>query len=505
MKHSKLFCFSLAAMMAVSMIGLAACGKEKTPKPEDPEELSAVRMPFDDGDRTTNVSVHDPSVFYDEASSTYYAFGTHFAVASSKDLIVWKQEVEDGEWQKLYGHEENKSETGWWSILSQAHTSAGGSEKSTWAPDVNYYNGKYYMYVSVTGGFGSSKSAISRVEADAVMGPYSNETLIVTSDGSGESNAIDPELFYDKNGKLWMVYGSNFGGIFIKELYNSGANWGLPKEEGLGTKLWAANNNNVEGPFIFYNDETDYYYLMTSYGALKFSYNMRIARSKNPDGPYTDVTGQEMTEVANNGGGGNKVAGSFKFEAQGAENGYAALGHNSVVKDAKGRYFVIYHTRRQGKFTADTEGGSGVALPHTLSVSQLYFNEEGWPVMSPVAYVGEKLGIVTQEQAAGEYQIVVHSQGTTAKPVNSVNYTLTEDGKVLSGSTEAGTWQIKENYYVEITLDGITYKGVIAPGWDMYSPERDQYPVFAITAIAPVEGTIKQGVSLWAISPREDL
>ena len=28
-------------------------------------------------------------------------------------------------------------------------------------------------------------------------------------------NAIDPTIFYDANGKLWMVYGSWSGGIYI--------------------------------------------------------------------------------------------------------------------------------------------------------------------------------------------------------------------------------------------------------------------------------------------------
>ncbi len=526
MKHKKIFCVALASVLTLSMAMFAACGDDSgngggntnpggtnpggttEPGGTNPPAATETLVPTEEysfpliGDRTTDVRVHDPSIFYDEASKTYYAFGTHFAVASSKNLVNWTQEVNDNEWQKLYGNNVGS----WRTVLSQACEHAGGTMPSTWAPDVNYYNGKYYMYVSVTNSFGSSRSAISRVEADNVMGPYSNETLIVTSDDSHKSNAIDPELFYDKDGGLWMVYGSTYGGIFIVELENSGANWGLPKdtaEEGqpLGKNIWATGNN-VEGPFVFYNELTDYYYLMTSYGALMYSYNMRIARSKNPDGPYEDVTGQKMTDVVKDSGqGGNKVAGSFKFAELGSENGYAAMGHNSVVKDAQGRYFVVYHARRQSKFNGNDKDHAGVTEGHTLNVSQLYFNEEGWPVMSPVAYVGEKAGLISQADAAGEYDIVIHTTGITAEPVASTKYTLTEEGKVMSGTTEAGTWTVKQNYYVEITIAGITYKGVIVPGWDMYSPAVDQLPVFAITAVASLTEE-KQGGSLWAISPR---
>ncbi len=38
---------------------------------------------------TTRISVHDPSIYYDESSKSYYIFGSHMAQASSKDLRNW--------------------------------------------------------------------------------------------------------------------------------------------------------------------------------------------------------------------------------------------------------------------------------------------------------------------------------------------------------------------------------------------------------------------------------
>ena len=32
------------------------------------------------------------------------------------------------------------------------------------------------------------------------------------------SNTVDPDVFFDKNGDLWMVYGSFSGGIFILKM-----------------------------------------------------------------------------------------------------------------------------------------------------------------------------------------------------------------------------------------------------------------------------------------------
>ncbi len=518
MKHKKLFCIALSSVIAFSMIAFSACDKDEKPDdsgktPEGPGQTTQATLlptekytlPTEDDEanrlKSKEVAVHDPSVFYDEASETYYAFGSHFMVASSKDLIEWTQEVGDGSSeatgkvvsQKLYG-----DGVDWRTVLSESVKYAGRGMPSTWAPDVNFHNGKYYMYYSLTSGFGSNKSVIGRVSSDNVLGPYANEEVLITSGETGGPNAIDPELFTDKNGGLWMVYGSHFAGIYVKELYNDGENWGLPKEEGYGQLVWKGGDEVVEGPFVFYNDLTDYYYLMTTYGDLNFSYNMRIARSKNPNGPYTDITGADLATIPADGRAyGNKVAGSFKFE-NAYDQGYAAMGHNSVVKDKDGRYFVVYHARRQTNFKADNKDDSGVTPGHHLFVSELYFNEQGWPVMAPTPYVGERAGLVTQSEAAGDYKIIVHTTGTTAAPATSTTYTLSADGKITLGTEEKGTWKVTSDYYVEIVLDGITYNGVMTTGWDVYRCFDEDTAVLGITAVSNLTEQ-KQGGSLWGI------
>ncbi len=105
-------------------------------------------------------------------------------------------------------------------------------------------------------------------------------------------NAIDPHVFFDHEGELWMVYGSYSGGIFILPMDKT---TGLPTEESYGTKLMGGNHSRIEGPYMVYNEETDYYYLFTSFGGLDATgaYNIRVARSKNPDGPFYDMKGQD--------------------------------------------------------------------------------------------------------------------------------------------------------------------------------------------------------------------
>ena len=38
---------------------------------------------------TTRMSVHDPSIYYDEGQDAYHIFGSHMAQATSKDLRNW--------------------------------------------------------------------------------------------------------------------------------------------------------------------------------------------------------------------------------------------------------------------------------------------------------------------------------------------------------------------------------------------------------------------------------
>ena len=506
-------CLSLAATLALSAGLLGAC----TPQEQDPDDDNNngtsteyvlptwQTVPESWDSKENRASVHDPSIFYDEASDTYYAFGTHYAVASSKDLMAWEQVADDGEFSDLYGSAVYKYQGQYeWPAALEATldlvsptAEGGGIATTTWAPDVEYYNGKYYMYYSLTKYFGASHSAIGRVESDSVLGPYTNNTLIVNSvgDSSVHPNCIDPELFYDEEGKLWMVYGSASDGIYIKELHNSGDNWGLPIDDGehaYGTKLWSGTKNQ-EGPFIFYNEETNYYYLMVSYGDLNKSYNMRVARSENPDGPYVDITGTDVA-TATGDNGGNKIAGNYIMGDD--ADGYAALGHNSVI-EVDGEYFVVAHVRR--------EEGNGVSGMHNLYVFQLFFNEDGWPVMSPERYAGEKLGTgITQEKLAGEYNVVEHTVGTTEAFAQSVAYTFGADGTITDGDgADAGSWELRDGRYVTITLgsgeDAVAYEGVAAPAYEsMYvSREWAMHPAFVFTAVSA------EGRSLWAVGTFE--
>ncbi len=467
---NKKIMLSVGAVVMALTIGLAACNGEG-----GASQLEAARLP-----RTPNygseVAVHDPSIFKDD-DGTYYAFGTHYAVAKSTDLMSWTQYASDGQWQKLYDATTPYTHLGrqWPKAIEDTVKAVNPKDKgndtigTTWAPDVIKLGSKYYMYYSLTDAFGSRGSAIARVEASSVTGPYSDNVVLFKTGKEGDPNGIDPTVFYDKEGKLWMVFGSAFGGINIIELNASGKDIGLPTEEeqalidsGLyGETIWQASDNNAEGPYIFYNEQLDYYYLMCSYGDLNTTYNMRVARSKNPNGPYEDIDG---TDVSSDSTAGNKLAGNYQFNGGEVRVG---LGHNSVLVE-DGKYLVVSHVR------------NALSGMHHLEVHQLFFNEDGWPVLSPNRYAGEELGRIDADDVAGKYDLILHSEGITTEIVASEEYTFMADGSVMKSADNVGTWELSGDYYITVTIGENEYKGVIAPSYIDYNSEAG----YTITAMA---------------------
>jgi len=510
------------------LLGILGCSPNDVVDPPRPDLTALVPGEEDDGDAGpdpadqpndalprfvlpsapnfgSNVSVHDPSIFKDD-DGTYYTFGSHFAVARSTNLMSWTQYATDNQTHRLYGGANNAASP-WRTVLADAFTHVGnGSDGnppgSTWAPDVIKLGNRYYMYYSLST-WGSNRSYIGRVEATSVTGPYSNSVEVIKTPvpgASGAPNAIDPAFFYDKNGRLWMSYGSFFAGIFIYEMETSGSRIGLVKSgQGNYGKRIHAGGEGPEGPYIFYNPDTDYYYLMVTHGSLSTDYNMRVTRSRNPDGPYVDIRNRDVTNSNPTGANsvGNKLTGNYRFE--GAPRGYAALGHNSVLIE-DGKYFVIYHTRFQS-------GAAGVTGNHSQYVNQLFFNDDGWPVMAPNRYAGETAGRVDPADVVGEYDLLVHTAvrndvtfATSALhsfyadgSVRLGGYTLgvKESGgprDIMPSSATVGEWERTGDYHFKVTIDGTEYNGVMVP---QYNNDMG----FAALSFTGISG---QGVSMWA-------
>ncbi len=405
-----------------------------------------------------SVSVHDPSVIRTD-DGVFYIYGSHMAAARSEDLMNWTMISKDAKagCTLVENVQEQMKEA-----LSYART------ETFWAPDVQRLDdGRYALYYCTCEG-SSPLSALGLAVSDSPEGPFADQGIFLKSGGAGYNaayypNAVDPCAFLDRDGQLWVVYGSYSGGIFILKMDNA---TGLPLEgQGYGTKLLGKNHARIEGPYMLYSPETEYYYLFLSFGGLDSSggYNIRVCRSRDPDGPFEDSLGQEMIQCGGAQGTffhdpdyegyGVKLMGGYKFlpadsDKSRTAQAYRSPGHNSAWFDEeKGEYFLIFHTRF---------ANSGETF--TVRVHRMFMNEDAWPVVSPLRYAGEAAETPEDAHLPGRYKVLFHGHDINAAEHESVFAALTEDGGVTGGCT--GAWESGEDGFVTLTLDGETYHGV---------------------------------------------
>lgn len=483
------------------------------------------------------VSVHDPSVVYDNNGS-YYIFGSHMGVAKSEDLKNWVNITGESETSALFGNVNGQTVSYNEAFKNNAYTglitvkgkdgaeyqadfgsyninewiSDNTVQGNMWAPDVIYNKamGKWCMYLSLNGA--KWNSSIVLLTADDIEGPYVYQGPVVfsgfsTSDsaksykntdlefitgttdelpdkynkisdntwGTYWPHAIDPCVFYDDNGKLWMSYGSWSGGIYMLELdentglrdytvsyesdYDSrGAS--VTSDEYFGKKIAGGYYVSGEGSYI--QKIEDKYYLFMSYGfySPEGGYNMRVFSSDNPDGPYIDASGNSAiynkyvmnySSVNSSDNRGLKLFGNYKWNTMDAAE--VAQGHNSAIVTEDGA-FVIYHT----KFNDGTAG-------HQIRVHQLFTNEDGQLLAAPYEYSGETLSnkAYNMEEVAGDYEVIIHDFQINYADLEyneAVNISLNTDGTITGAYS--GRYTINdENVNIVLDINGTEYKGVL--------------------------------------------
>ncbi|PTM57955.1 glycoside hydrolase family 43 protein [Desmospora activa] len=434
-------------------------------------------------------SVHDPSVI--RVNDTFYVFGSHLAAAKTDDWMRWETIASgvDDKNKLIPNVKEELKETFDWAETD-----------TLWAPDViQLEDGRFYLYYNACRG-DSPRSALGVAVADDIEGPYRDQGIILKSGMWGEPsedgtiydarihpNVVDPDAFFDKEGNFWMVYGSYSGGIFILKM-DPETGKPLPGQ-GYGKKLTGGNHSRIEGPYIQYSPDTDYYYLFLSFGGLDANggYNIRVARSKNPDGPYYDAEGNNMIDVKADPDQplfddrsiepyGVKLMGNFRFQGNdGPATGYVSPGHNSTYYDPDtDQYFLIFHTRFP-------ERGE----EHEVRVHPMFINEQGWPVVAPYRYSGETVAEVSPADVIGDYQLINHGKDISTDIKESKSIRLESNG-TISGEVN-GKWKKTGPYTVKLTVDQAVYHGVFLRQWDPVS-EREVMTVSALS---------KEGVAIW--------
>ena len=390
-------------------------------------------------------NVHDPSckLFGD----TYYMYSTDaiFAenrkeiqennlpfgynqVRKSKDLVNW----EFAGW----AFREIPAEAKKWVL----DNSGGRGATNIWAPYILQYNGKYRLYYSVSA-FAKQTSYIGLAESDSPEGPWELKGCVVKTKTGDKMNAIDQSIVINpETGEHWMHYGSYFGGLYCVKL---NPETGLTMQEGdqghLIARRFNGKKNNIEAPEIIYNPGLKKYFLFVSYDPLMTTYNIRVGRSDNPEGPFLDFNGKDMREEED-----NYPIITYPYQFNG-HKGWAGTGHNSIFSDVKGDYYLA----SQARLSPDNH-------LMDLHVRRVFWTKDGWPVVSPQRFAGTEQSEIRNGDMPGEWEVItIHGDA----PLRDL-----EAGQILWGENLLKPEEVNRSGIITLNKDK-TISGEMTGSW----------------------------------------
>jgi arabinan endo-1,5-alpha-L-arabinosidase len=343
--------------------------------------------------------IHDPSTVV-HFRGKYYVFGTGPGISfySSPDGETWTRE------KPVFDR-----------IPEAVHAGVPKNDGvGVWAPDVIRVNGQFYVYYAVSS-WGSFQSAIGLVtnpvldQKDPAY-KWTDQGVVVSSNGTEDLNAIDPGVVLAPDGTMWLCYGSYHGSIRITQL---DPKTGLAMNPGtLGAPVASARESEA-ADIIAHNG---YYYLFVNHGSCckgKLSeYNIRVGRSRKPDGPYVDKHGVPLEK-----GGGSLFIAAHDHRIGPGHFGRLLDYDVSPTGDEGGPERFSIH------YEADlTRNGRSV-----LDIRPLLWSVDDWPV------AGDNL-------AEGTYEIISRQSEYTLEEHLPVPPKPADTGKAVTGeSAESAT------------------------------------------------------------------
>jgi arabinan endo-1,5-alpha-L-arabinosidase len=339
--------FALAPRLTLAAASLVSMTLGAAIPQAAPQAAAPVQLPLS-GDLNP---VHDPVLVKDK--NLYFVFCT--GGRNGRGVLPIRQSADLRTWSRA-GFVFPDSLPAW--VAAEIPRATGA-----WAPDVSFFNGEFHLYYAVSS-FGSRDSAIGLVTSptlDPASPAYrwTDRGMVLRSHQDIDDwNAIDPNIFVEDAGHVWLDWGSFWGGIKMRRIDPSTgllssadetmyALASRPREPPIG--------GSIEAPFLV--KRGGFYYLFVSFdrccrGAMS-TYNIRVGRARAVTGPYVDRDGVAMTD-----GGGTLVIEATTPEWRGP-------GHEAVFQD-NGQDYLAFHA-----YPAQGRGSN-------LFISTMTW-EDGWP------------------------------------------------------------------------------------------------------------------------------
>lgn len=302
----------------------------------------------------------DPAIIRHDGK--FYAYGT-------QDYGQWSESEFGTRYTPILVSEDLVNWTYGGSVFQMNTRPTWGSlNAGLWAPDIVKIGEKFLLYYSLSV-WGDSNPGIGVASSNHPLGPWTDHGELLRSESIGVNNSIDPAVF-EAEGKVYMIWGS-FRGIYGIELSSDGLSLKNPltaKDDKIHLAGFETssgfNLSTYEGAYIIFKD--NYYYMFVSLGSCcdghNSSYQVRVARSSSPMGPYVDHNNQSMKDANR---GRQVLIGNAYFSGP---------GHNAVIQDDEGNYFIIYHG-----YDRSEDPFYGNSPRRSLLLDKLLWDEDGFP------------------------------------------------------------------------------------------------------------------------------
>ncbi len=284
----------------------------------------------------------DPSV--ERVGEDYYLVTSTFEyfpgvpVYHSRDLIHWR----------LVGHTLTRP-----SQLPLLRLTRNGG---IWAPTIRHHAGTFYMVTTLKTEAGGNFF----VTAQDPAGPWSEPFKL-------EQGGIDPSLFFDDDGKVYLTTG---GGECPMRICQSEIDIKTGKRLSEIKGLWnGTGGSSPEGPHLY--KKNGYYYLTIAEGGTEYGHMQTVARSRSPWGPFESNPRNPILTHRN-----------FK------QSPFQATGHSDLVEAHDGSWWTVFHAIRPASRQAHHIGRETLLAPVTWS-------EDGWPVVNDTGTVTPRLEVKT--------------------------------------------------------------------------------------------------------------
>ena len=264
------------------------------------------------GDYPDPSIVRDGKDFYITHSS--FTYFPALLVWHSTDLIHWEpiaRAVEDGDY-------------------------------SIYAPELCKVGDKFYIY------YPTSRGENYVVTADRPEGPWSKPVkLDVGGIDPGHVVAEDGQRYlYTNNGWVTPLTPDGLAAAGKPQKVYDG--WEYPAE-------WETEGMWLESPKLF--KRGDFYYLVSAEGGTAgptTSHMVVVARSKSALGPWENSPHNPMVHTYS------------------ADEAWWSKGHGTLIDDADGNWYVVYHAYRNSFHT----------LGRSTIIESVEWTEDGWPVLT---------------------------------------------------------------------------------------------------------------------------